>query len=288
MAEGVTLVLGGLGVKGVAHIGTLQALGQHRLRIKRIVATGISSLVAAQFALGRDPDSGTERFVRFFTENHRYLWGLERLAGLLQSKPQRAARSFSYFLRERLFCRANLNRLSILPWELVETDLEEFFGGIKNSQLAVPVVVSAIDLRRGREVLLEQGSLINRLKASIAFPGLFPPVHIGKRELVSSTLYCELPLGSLGREHAPILAVDIPTERQAHRPDSIIEMVAQIDEIRSAAVKRILLARADRVFRLEGLKKFQWGTYKHIPQLVSQARQEMASLLNSSADLWDI
>ena len=83
MAKGVTLVLGGVGVKGVANIGTLQSLHEHKVKINNIVATGISALIGAQFALNRDLGLLTEHFVRFFTENHRYLWGLEQLGGLL-------------------------------------------------------------------------------------------------------------------------------------------------------------------------------------------------------------
>ena len=54
MAKSVTLILGGIGVKGVASIGILQSLQERNLKIKKIIAAGISSLVSAQFALGRD------------------------------------------------------------------------------------------------------------------------------------------------------------------------------------------------------------------------------------------
>jgi len=286
MAKGVTLVLGGLGVKGVANIGVLQALTEHNVKIKRIVAAGIGALVGAQFALGRELEPLTEYFVRFFTENNRYMWGLEQFAGVVRSQKRRVIDSFNYFLRERLFCQANLKRISILPWELVEADIENVLGGASPTDLKMPLAVSAIDLKRKTEVLLEDGDLKERLKAGIAFPGLFPPVHIGNRELVSSTLYCEVPLGMVGRAKRPILAVDIPSELSMHTPGSVIEIMAHMDEVRGIAIKEKLLSKADIILTLEGLRRFRWGSYKQIPQLISRARREMDRLLSSVDGPW--
>jgi NTE family protein len=286
MSKGITLVLGGLGVKGIANIGVLQALVEHKVNIKRIVAAGIGTLVGAQFALGRELEPMTEYFVRFFTENDHYLWGLEQFAGVVRSRKRRVVDSFNYFLRERLFCQANLKRISILPWELVEADIENVLGGASPMDLKMPLAVSAIDLKRKTEVLLEDGDLKERLKAGIAFPGLFPPVHIGNRELVSSTLYCEVPLGMVGRAKRPIVAVDIPSELSMHTPGSVIEIMAHMDEVRGIAIKEKLLSKADIILTLEGLRRFRWGSYKQIPQLISRARREMDRLLSSVDGPW--
>jgi len=272
-------VLGGLGIKGAANIGALQSLCQHKVKIKKIVAAGVSSLAGAQFALERDLNLVTDNLVRFFAEHERYLWGLEELGGLLWSRRRRAVGSFSYFLRERLFCKANLKRLNILSWDLVEGELEKHFGDIAAYQLKVPLAVSAIDLRRGKETLLEEEKLVERLKAGIAFPGLFPPVRIGERELVSSSLYCELPLGSLTEADRPIVAIDIPSALSVQRPRSLIEVIAHVDELRGAAIKQKFLSKADKVFCLEVVKGFWWGSYRQTPQLVSRAREEMDRLL---------
>ena len=78
-------------------------------------------------------------------------------------------------------------------------------------------------------------------------------------------------------------AIDIPGNLSSPRPQSVIEVIAQMDEIRSAAVKQRLLSKADQILRAEGLKKFQWGIYSRIPHMVSQAREEMNKLLDSVA-----
>ena len=97
MAEPITLVLGGTGIKGIASIGVLQSLHRHEIKIKKIIAAGISVPISAQFALGEDPDLLTEEFTSFFVENQRALWGLEQLTGLLMSRRRRVVGNFSTF-----------------------------------------------------------------------------------------------------------------------------------------------------------------------------------------------
>ena len=281
MSKGIVLILGGIGVKGVANIGVLQSLSDHKIDIAEMVTSGVSSLIGARFALGRDLDLLTERFIHFFNDNERYLWGLEQLAGIVRETKGRIARGFSYFLRERLFCRNNISRVSILSWDVIQRELDEFFGNMTFSDLKIPLSISAIDLNLSTEVLIQHGDLVNSLKSSIAFPGLFPPVCIADHELISSTLYCELPLGCLLRKRHPIVAIDIPSSLPSKRPESSIEILSQMDEVRGAYIKHILSRKVDRIFRLDEIERFQWSDYKEIPELITVARQNMNRLTYS-------
>jgi len=279
MHDGVTLVVGGMGLRGIANIGALQAVREHPMRIERIVATGLGSLAAAQFSLGRDMNALTDYLLRFFAENRRKVWGLEESSEGPVTRRRRIASGLSYFLRERTFCRTNLKRLSILEWDFVEGALDELFGGVKPQDLKIPLAVSAIDLDQGKEVLLEGEGLTERLKAGIAFPGLFPPVRIGQRSLVSGAFFCELPLGTFTEADAPIVAIDLPYHPRSERPANVIETLARMDELRGRAIKRKLLEKADTVYTLEGVTGSRWGGYRQIPWQIATARREMETLL---------
>lgn len=281
MSKAITLVLGGIGVKGAASIGILQALDKHNIKIKKIVASGLSGLVSGQYALGKDLNLVTHELVDFFVENDRYLWGLEQLSGMFQSRRRRSIASFTYFLQERLFCRANFKSTSILPWEIVDNQIKYFFGNATFSMLKIPLAISAIDLKQGKQVLLHTGKLYDSMKASIAFPGLFPPVKKEHTELVSSTLYCELPLESIEKKDYPVLAVDIPGTFSGRDLLSLLEIIAVTNDIRSVAMKQRLLCKADYVLKLNSLIHFRWGNYKQIPQMIEQARRETDKLLKS-------
>lgn len=281
MSKAITLVLGGMGVKGVASIGILQSLHNHNIKIKRIIASGISGLVSGQYALGTDLNVLTDEFTQFFEKNHRNLWGLEELSGLFQGRRSRALESLSYFLRERLYCNANLQRFSVLPWNTIDPQIKRFFRDNTFYDLKVPLAISAIDLKQGREVLLNKGSLYESMKASIAFPGLFTPIRMADMELVSSTLYCELPLLSINEKDMPVLAIDIPNAPPRHNLHSLLEIVALTDDIRNSAIKERLLEKVAYVLRLESMKKYRWGNYRQIPLMVNSARQETDKLLET-------
>jgi len=282
MSEGITLVLGGLGIKGVSSIGILQSIRDHNIKVKRIVATGIGSIAGAQYALGNNLSALTDYLVNFFTENHKNLWGLEYFGGVLQTRRKGVLESFNYFLRERLYCQANLTRISILPWDIIDNFFQELFGNHTFEELGIPLTISTIDLVAGNEYLIKSGLLAEKLKAGIAFPGLFSPVDICNHKLVSSTLFCELPLDSLQDEDQPIVAFDIPIIDTKRVPESLIELIAITDDIRANEIKKHLLCKASHVFTLQSLRRFRWGNYKQIPHLIDYARQNTDTLLEKS------
>lgn len=100
-------------------------------------------------------------------------------------------------------------------------------------------------------------------------------------ELVSSTLFSELPLENVGKKDAPVLAIDIPSPTLKRDLRSLLEIIAATDDIRSAAIEQRLMEKADYVFQLNGLKRFRWGNYKQIPQMVKLAREETDKILES-------
>ena len=281
--KGITLVLGGLGLKGVSHIGTLQALQAHGIQVNRILVAGSSTLVGVQYALGRNLNHLSEHFIRFFTENHRFLWGLERLTGVDHSRARRVRDSLAYFLRERLYCQGNFKKISLLGWDHFEDDILNYFGNVTFDDLQIPVSVSVIDLTLQKEVLIESGILSDGLKAGIAFPGLFPPAVFDGHEFVSSTFLCELPLNSLNKTNdEPVVVIDIPGQKTIKPPSTIIETLARVDEIRSSVIKRKQLEKADVVYTLKGMSRYPWGDYRHIPWQIQRARNEMNVLLNTN------
>jgi NTE family protein len=280
MSKSITLVLGGIGARGTASIGVLQSMQEHKIKVKRIVASGISSIIAAQFALGRDPQLLTEYFVQFFAKYQHQLWGLAQLEGFRARQTSRAISDFSYFIRGVSFFRNNFNKISTLPWDSLQQDLNAVFGDVKSTDLKLPLSIAVIDLSLNQEVLIENENLIESLKAGIAFPGLLPPVSIGGHELISSTLYCELPLASLEKAWHPVLAIDIPNVRDSAPPRSAIEILAEIDQMRRLAIKMKLLNNADKVFNLASISHLR-EDYGQIPNLVSLAYSNTNELLDS-------
>ena len=62
--------------------------------------------------------------------------------------------------------------------------LEEQIGDSTFADLKLPCVLTAVDLKSGKEVLLSQGRLVDAMLATIAMPGVFPARYIDGLELV--------------------------------------------------------------------------------------------------------
>jgi NTE family protein len=72
--------------------------------------------------------------------------------------------------------------------------LAEHLGDLAIEALPLPFVALATDLVTGHEVWLQQGRLIDALRASISLPGLFAPVRTGDRWLVDGAMVNPLPV----------------------------------------------------------------------------------------------
>ncbi|MBN2323640.1 MAG: patatin-like phospholipase family protein [Spirochaetes bacterium] len=144
------LVLSGGAARGLVHIGVLSVLEEYGIGIDLIVGASFGAIVAAYFAAGYSTEEMLDYARRF------------RLWSLLDFRaPWRGM--FSGEKVQRLF--------------------EQGLGLIGIEDLGIPVIVLAADLEREEPVLLERGRLSTALRASSAFPGLFPPVRIGGRLL---------------------------------------------------------------------------------------------------------
>src|SRR4029077_4933545 len=82
---------------------------------------------------------------------------------------------------------------------------------------AIPVHVVATDLRTGHAVILSSGPAIPALLASTAIPGVFPPVAIGRRELIDGGVADMTPIAAAvaqGATQVYVLPAGYPWLRQ--------------------------------------------------------------------------
>lgn len=147
MKPRIALVLGGGGSRGIAHIGVLQIIVRERIPIDLIVGTSMGAIIGALFAAGNPPDLIAERIGE--------LQGTRVFKNLISGKGRQS--------------------------QIVDT-LRHSLGGTKFSQLKIPLVVTAVDLVSGKEVVLDSGDVVTALTASSAVPGAFPPLdHNGMK-----------------------------------------------------------------------------------------------------------
>ena len=185
-----TLVLGGGGMKGLAHIGVLQALIERGHRPTRIIGSSVGALVGAAWAGGMG--------IAKLREIALSLRRKEVFAVAHADMALKRMRSPALFKREPL---AHLIARTV--------------GDLTFQQLDPPVIVNTVDLNSGMQVFwglpgLDDIRVADAVFASCALPGYFPPHEIGGRFYVDGAVVANVPFvaaRALGPE--PIIAVDV-------------------------------------------------------------------------------
>lgn len=281
---GITLVLGGGGARGLAHLGVLRVLEESGIPIGAVVGNSAGAVMGAVW-LQRESAAEAADHVLGFLRSPQFA----RL-GLSQSDPRQngsrarpmVARILSGWRRQvamhLLFRRPALfhrRRLELLIHAAIQP------GRIES--LRLPLRIVALDLRSGDEVVLAQGDLRLSLTASAAVAGFFPPVALDGRELIDSGLADNLPvdaaLAGFGR---PLVAVNLSHEIDERLDFATgIEMLLRSEELGSRFNCRLRAARADLQIapRLGGR---YWLDFTHPESIVAAgeaaAREALPSL----------
>ncbi len=185
-----TLVLGGGGMKGLAHVGVLQALLERGHRPTRIIGSSVGALVGAAWAGG----VGIAKLREIALSLRRK----DVFAVAHADMALKRMRSPALFKREPL---ANLIARTV--------------GDLTFQQLDPPVIINTVDLNSGMQVFwglpgLDDIRVADAVFASCALPGYFPPHEIGGRFFVDGAVVSNVPFvasRALGPEL--IVAVDV-------------------------------------------------------------------------------
>lgn len=176
----VGLVLGSGASRGWAHIGIIEGLKEAGIPIDFIAGCSVGAYVGALYASG----------------------SLDSLKAFLLRMDGR--KIFSYF--DVVFPRSGLLNGSRRVRELfsMHTDVQSF------DELDIPLVMVATDLFRGEKVVIKAGNIVEALRATMSYPGLFEPVRVKGRWLVDGGLVDPVPVGVARAMGAGIvIAVDL-------------------------------------------------------------------------------
>jgi NTE family protein len=193
---GIGLALGGGFARGFAHLGVLQVLEQNHIPIACIAGTSVGSILGAAYASGAP---------------------LARIIAACRT------------LRFRDIGRWSVSRLGLASNDRLGDLIERVFDSKQFEDLQIPVAVVATDLNTGEPVVLTHGNLVDAIRASCAFPGLFEPVKIGTRCLADGGLVAPVPTRAardLGAEF--VLGVSVGMQ-DGHRgsPSNIFQVVTR-------------------------------------------------------------
>jgi len=173
--RGVGLVLSGGGARGFAHLGVIQALREARVPIDYVGGASIGSLIAAGAGLGWSDAEMRMRYRRSFVDTNPV-----------------NDYTFPFVALTR---GGKVNRL-----------LRREFGDVLIEDIRLPYFCVSANLTTGCAVEHRRGSLWQSLRASVAIPGVMPPVLYGDAVLVDGAAINNLPVDIM-RAHAPGIVI---------------------------------------------------------------------------------
>jgi NTE family protein len=200
------IALGGGGAKGLAHIGVIKVLEEYGIFPHIISGTSIGALIGALYLLKGDIHAVEEYALSFENTNlYPYLVPRPSSSGLISEKR-------------------------------IQTFLNGIFGRKRFEDLNKPFFCTAADIRRGREVMFDRGSLQRAVRASISIPVIFKPVRLRKSYLVDGGLINPVPVDILKKNGSDFtIAINVITQRPLRpRPRN-----------KASAKEKLLLARLD-------------------------------------------
>jgi NTE family protein len=268
----VGLVLSGGGARGAAHVGVLKVLEELRVPVDVIVGTSMGSIVGASYASGNSV-AEMERDIAAITT-----------ASLFTDRPPRAdlpmrrkADDATPYIIPELGVTGDGIALpkGIVTGVSVEAQLRKLvkFTTVRRfDQLPIPFAAIATDLGTGEMVVLNEGSLITAMRASMSVPGGMAPVGIDGRQLVDGGLVRNLPVDvarSMGADI--IIAVNLGTPLM--KPEEITSVLSvtgqMINILTEQNVRRSLAELKPQDILVEpALGNFSAGDFDNLPKTV--------------------
>ncbi len=184
---GTGLVLGGGGARGFAHLGVYKALCEAGVEIDAVAGSSIGGIIGASIALGKPADE------------------------LIEIAHQRFKGVLDY----------TLPLVSLVKGARITKGINKEFGGMDIEDLALPFLCVSTNLSTSQVQVHDSGPITPAARATVAIPGVIPPVPMAGHLLVDGGVLDNLPIGPLRAANLvdTIIAVDLaaPVGPQAKR-----------------------------------------------------------------------
>ncbi len=177
----VGLALGSGAARGMAHIGVLNILEKEGIPINMIAGASVGAAVGALYARLLDAA---------YIRNLALEMGWKKWAPLIDP---------------------SLPKTGLIKGKKIKDLLKTYLGGdIEFSDLKIPFACVATDLSTGAEVVFDQGSVLDAVRASISIPAIFTAIKQEGRYLVDGGIVNPVPVSVVRRLGADfVIAVNV-------------------------------------------------------------------------------
>jgi NTE family protein len=246
----IGLTLGGGSARGLAHVGVLAWMEEHRIPVDFVAGTSMGGLVGGAYASGMSPDEirAMLREVDWdlvFEKDPPY-----RLRSYRRKEDARAFPvGIELGLKGGLRLPSGLNPghhvgLLLSRIALPYSEVADF------DELPIPFRCVAVDLVAGRAEVLAGGRLLQALRATISLPGVFDPVPLDGMLMMDGGVLNNVPadvVRGLGAD--TVVAVDVAPPESKQPEPSLTGVAGRAIDIMMADLTSRRLVGADLVIR---------------------------------------
>jgi len=243
----IGLALGGGFARGIAHVGVLKVLEEEGIPVRMIAGTSVGALIGAAYCSGVT------------------IAELEEVA---------------YKVRFTTFARWTLSRYGFATNDRMVSFLTRTLKVQTFEELRIPLGVTATDFNTGEGMVFTSGSIIDPVRASCAYPGMFLPVEICGRWLVDGMLSNPVPtrpLRAMGAER--VLAVQLKGQwSKTTAPRHLFDVIGQSFAIAQDMMSSVWRSAADLVIEPD-VAGFDYDDFKRAGELIRVGEAAMRRAL---------
>jgi NTE family protein len=243
----IGVALGGGFARGIAHIGVLKVLEEEGIPVRMIAGTSVGAIMGAAYCSGLT------------------IAELEEIA---------------HKVRFTTFARWTLSRFGFATTDRMSAFLERTLKVQSFEDLRIPLGVTATDFNTGQGAVFTSGSIIDPVRASCAYPGMFLPVEIGGRWFVDGMLSHPVPTRPLREMGADrVLAVQLKGQwSKTTAPRHLFDVIGQSFAIAQDMMSNVWRSAADIVIEPD-VAGFDYDDFKRAGELISVGEQAMRRVL---------
>lgn len=287
----VGLVLSGGGAKGLAHVGVLRVLEEIQVPVDLVVGTSAGAAVGALYAQGMPVEEIENRMLEM-----DWLSSFQDTPGRSYQPVRRKEDGWRFPASPGLGVgldgfRVGRGLISGQNLGLILNELTYEAALVRDfDQLPIPFRAVATDLETGEEVVLEDGSLSEAIRASMSIPGVYAPVSRDGRLLVDGGVANNLPV-SVARELGAEVVIVVDISDEPGRGETLTQAFSVLQQLTTLMTRRSVeeqlasLREKDVLITpdLSGLSSADFFQGAELMELGATAAREQASALNRLA-----
>jgi NTE family protein len=243
----IGLALGGGFARGLAHVGILKVLEEEKIPIDFIAGTSVGSVIGAAYASGMSAKE------------------LEEIAALVRFKD---------------FSRWTFSRFGLFSNDKMGIFLRKILRCKTFEELRIPLAIAATDIVTGEPAVFTSGDLVDPVRASCAYPGMFQPVRVENRLLVDGLLahaVPAMPLRDMGAER--VISVYLAAHWvKPGGPRHVFDVIGQCFSIAQARMCGPWQAASDIVLQPD-IGQFAYDDFVRAPELIRTGEEAMRAAM---------